>query len=172
MYLYKHKEPQPRTRIAEALKWDYRKVAEHIKQMTYVGLIHANDNDDYCLSEYIRTCFLTANILERVKSGMVQDVCTISVTHSRPTLSTKDLQYGKVHKNGENERGAEIPSKLNCEYLKNKCGVCGRVPVGKDFELMYHRYEERIYKFCRGCYVRWFFSLETCGDGGTWEVLL
>jgi len=58
-------------------------------------------------------CTEEINILERVKSGMVQDVCTISVTHSRPTLSTKDLQYGKVHENGENERGAEIPSKLN-----------------------------------------------------------
>ena len=53
------------------------------------------------------------NILEKVKSGMVQDVCTISVTHSRPTLSTKDLQYGKVHENREIVSGAEIPSKLN-----------------------------------------------------------
>ena len=56
----------------------------------------------------------------KVKSGMIQDVCTISVTHSRPTLSTKDLQYGKVHENRESVRGAEIPSKLNSEYLKNK----------------------------------------------------
>ena len=55
----------------------------------------------------------------KVKSGTIQDVCTISVTHSRPTLSTKDQHYVKVHENGENERGAEIPSKLNSEYLKN-----------------------------------------------------
>jgi hypothetical protein len=57
------------------------------------------------------------NILEKVKSGTIQDVCTISVTHSRPTLSTKDLQYGKVHENRESAGGAEIPSKLNYRRL-------------------------------------------------------
>jgi len=35
-------------------------------------------------------------------------------------LSIKDLPYGKVHENRESASEAEIPSKLNREYLKNK----------------------------------------------------
>jgi hypothetical protein len=56
---------------------------------------------------------LDFNIVQRVKSGTIQDVCTITVTHSRHTLSTKDSHYGKVHENRESASGAEIPSKLN-----------------------------------------------------------
>jgi hypothetical protein len=61
---------------------------------------------------------------------------------------------------------------LNCEYLKNKCGVCGRVPVGKNFELIRDGYQDRVVKYCRGCYLRWFYVHERIGDYDMWEVLL
>lgn len=60
---------------------------------------------------------MVKTILEKVKSGTMQDVCTIRDTYSRPTLSTKDLQYGKDHENRETVSGAEIPSKLNYSNL-------------------------------------------------------
>ena len=130
MHLYNCKEPQSKTRIADVLKWDHRKVYEHIKQMSYVGIVHTDNNDDYYLDEYIRTCITTANIVRKVKTGTMQDVCTITVTHSRPTLYTKDHHYGKVHQNRESVGVPKIPSKLNystkCDNFdySTKCASC------------------------------------------------
>jgi len=60
-----------------------------------------------------------SNIVQRVKSGTPTGLLNHKKNNKNGVLSIRFLHYGKVHENRESVSGAEIPSKLNCEYLKN-----------------------------------------------------
>jgi len=184
--LYNEKQPMSKTRISEILKWDYRKVIEHTKQMVYLGLLHTDPNDNYYLDEYIRATMKKANILEKVRGTSISGLVDYNIIINNTAPSLKDLQYGKYHENvvlcsdgavinggvttdAKKLYGEKVAS---TSYLQNRCMVCGRVPVGKNFELIRDGYVDIIVKFCRGCYVRWFYERERIGDYDMWEVLL
>jgi hypothetical protein len=58
--------------------------------------------------------FMETNIVRKVKSGSILDVGIMTVTHTVPTLSTKDSHYGKVHEIREGVSGDHV---MDFEYL-------------------------------------------------------
>jgi hypothetical protein len=59
------------------------------------------------------------NIVEKVGGAPIGLLDHKRHNITSTVLSIKALHYGKVHENRESASEAEIPSKLNCEYLKN-----------------------------------------------------
>jgi len=55
-------------------------------------------------------------------------------------------------------------------YLSNRCMTCGRVPVGKNFELLYDGYAEIVIKMCHQCYIRFYYVHEN-SSSDRWTVI-
>jgi hypothetical protein len=174
--LYNEKQPMSKTRIAETLHWDNKKVYEHVKQMVYLGLIHANENDDYFLDDYIRATMKKANIGKKLREGDITGLVDYNIIINNTAPSLKDLHYVKSMENVVISDNVTTDAKklygekvASTSYLQNRCMTCGRVPVGKWFELLHDNYAELTIKICRQCYLRMFYS--GAFNSSRWEVL-
>jgi len=173
LYLATQNKPVAKTHIAEAIKWDHRKVYEHVKQMVYIGLITVNDNDDYLLSSYIKEQIRNANIVRKVNNHKDTGLDDhLYIIYNTSGSGVKDSHYVKsmdldVVALQKQLYGDHVKS---TSYLANRCMTCGRVPVGKSFELLYDGYAELVIKMCRACYVRFYYVHEN-STSDRWTVI-
>ena len=142
----------------------------HIGEMEYARIVIKNDNLDYQLNPYI--CRVIKNA--RVPLLSPQPYRNIATTDNYNCITTSTAT---VHiKSDEEMDVVELQKQLygdhvkSTSYLQNRCMTCGRVPVGKNFELLHDAYAEIVIKMCRHCYIRFYYAHEN-SSSDRWTVI-
>jgi len=166
-YLYNQKKPTSETNIRTVLGWGNSRIKHHLRELVLLNVVQETENVEYVLNDYIRKCLSEALLHSSLH---LQDVgyhipSLSNIKYKDTPYMSSAPYYGKVHaiKIEDDLTTEELRTRCygddikETSYLQNRCMTCGRVPVGKNFELIRDCYAELTVKVCRSCYLRIFY---------------
>ena len=180
LYLYKH----PQSTIEEISKKLHLKIDKTKRRLAELLSLEDVLQSDDLLSSYSTKYSITKTIKEYLQNSWssvgespISGLGDSVKLNTQNTFTTPISGHGKIMEIRDTSGSTENIAKLlygnrvtPTSYLANRCMTCGRVPVGKNFELLHDAYAEIVIKMCRPCYIRFYYAHEN-SSSDRWTVI-